>query len=229
MKSIRSIIFCSAILLLTVLPATAQGKIISLSETENQKSKSSEVNLPEDTMVEVQLSTNLQSNFINEGQFIAFTVVEPIKINGVTVIERGARARGKIAKVRKAGRWGRAGEIYLEMQDVIAVDGARIPLKLTRKEKVTGDSDHATSVVRGGVTIAAVVLLGPVGVIYGAYSLARSGLNKGGDAVIPAGLLLETKVIGNAKVKVALTEPVKKQNEDAGKEEKIASEKNSIE
>ena len=229
MRNLRSFVFLSVILCLTVLPATAQEKIIPVSETENQKTKTTEINLPEDTMVELRLSTGLQSNLIIEGQLISFSVVEPIKINDVIVIEGGARARGKVAKFRKAGSWGRGGEIFLEMQDVMAVDGSRIPLKLSRQTKATGDSDHAPAIARGGATVAVVALLGPVGVIYGAYSLVRSGLNKGSNAVIPEGLLLEAKVIGSAKVKVALTEPDKKQNEDSGNDEKITTEKNSLE
>ncbi len=229
MRKLRSFVFICAIFCVTVLPTMAQEKIIPVTETENQKAKTTEINLPEGTLVEVRLSTEIQSNFIIEGQLIAFSVVEPVKVNDAIVIERGAHARGKVAKFHKAGRWGRAGEIILEMQDVLAVDGSRISLKLSSQTKATGDSDHATAIARGGATVVAVVLLGPVGVVYGAYSLVRGGLHKGTNAIIPEGLLLEAKVIGNSKIEVTMKESDKKLNENHVKDEKISTEKNSRE
>lgn len=219
MKNLRKLALPFALLLLTALPAIAQGQpgATVTSETEKQTTASAELTLPEGTMVEVQLSADVHSNYVQEGHLIAFTVVQPIKINDIIVIEKGAHARGRIVKVRKAGRWGRAGEIYLEMQDAVAVDGARIPINLIHKEKAVGDSDHAPTIISAGAGVATVAILGPFGAIYGAYLLARGGLNKGSDAVIPAGMLFETKVTGDTKVKVTLTAPAKKQPEMATK------------
>lgn len=230
MKNLLKRAFPFALLLLTTSLASAQDKTIASAtpETEKQKPVVAELTLPEGTMVEVQLSNEIHSNQVQAGHLIAFTVVEPIKINGLTVIEKGAHARGRIAKVHKAGRWGKAGEIQLEIQDAVAVDGTRIPLKFTHREKAVGDSDHATTAIRAGASVAAVAVLGPFGIPYAAFFLVRSGLNKGSNAVIPAGLLFETKVIGNAKVKTALVEPTKKPNEVASEEEKVTTEKTPL-
>ena len=111
----------------------------------------SEMTVPDGTPLEVESSFNVSSGEVQEGSAVSFTVVHPVKINGVTVIGAGARATARVTKAKKGGSWGRAGTLAWEMKDVIAVDGSKVPLEFAKRTK--GDS-------KGGTVTTAVIVTG---------------------------------------------------------------------
>ena len=133
-----------------------------------------EVKVPDGTAVEIELKETISAKSLKEGSIVDFTVVQPVQVNGVTIIDRGAPAKARITRAKKAGYWGRAGKLEWAMQDVLSIDGTRIPLRFT--QRTTGDSKGGT-VATGAVATA--IFLGPVGLLW--------GLKKGKDAVVPAG------------------------------------------
>lgn len=85
-----------------------------------------EATIPNGTSVEVAVSSDVSPGGLQEGSFVEMSVAQDVVVGGVTVVARGAEARGRVMAVRHAGL-GSAGEVVWFMQDVQAVSGERIP------------------------------------------------------------------------------------------------------
>ena len=165
------------------------GDNSQLVEANDAPSVLTEITVPEGTPLEVESTFNVSSGEVQEGSAVSFTVVHPVKIDGVTVIGAGARATARVTKAKKGGSWGRAGTLAWEMRDVVAVDGSKVPLEFAKRTK--GDS-------KGGTVATAVIV---TGVLF--WPAAPFwGFKKGKDAKVPAGSRFEVAVHGNAVVKV---------------------------
>src|SRR6202034_4204920 len=70
--------------------------------------------------------TTLFRSDLQEGTVVYMVVVEPVMLNGVTVIPRGAEARARIMAVRRTSL-GSSGQVVWFMQDITAATGDHIP------------------------------------------------------------------------------------------------------
>jgi hypothetical protein len=147
-----------------------------------------EVKVPDGTEIEIQLKNNASSEELKVGDIVDFSVVRPVVVNGVTIIEKDASARARITTAKKRGHWGHAGKLEWAMQDVQAVDGNRVSARFTQRS--IGDSKGGTVAV---AAVATTVLLGPLGLLW--------GLKKGKPAIIPAGNRYSVFVSGDTAIK----------------------------
>jgi hypothetical protein len=85
-----------------------------------------EMKIPNQTAVQVAVSSDVSPDNLQEGSMVEMTVVEPVTLNGVVVIPRGAEARARIMAVRRSSL-GASGQVVWFMQDVTATTGDRIP------------------------------------------------------------------------------------------------------
>ena len=145
------------------------------------------IGIPDGTPLEVEATFTVSSAEVEEGSAVSFTVVHPVIINGATVIARGARATARVTKAKKGGSWGRAGTLAWMMQDVIAVDGSKVPLEFSKSTR--GDSKGGT--VATGIIVTG-VLFWPAAPFW--------GFKKGKDARVPAGRRFDVTVHGNSTV-----------------------------
>lgn len=150
------------------------------------------VTIPDGTPLEVECTHTVSSGDVQEGSAVSFTVIHPVKIDGVIVIARGARATARVTKAKKGGSWGRAGQLAWMMQDVVAVDGTRVPLEFVTSKK--GDSKGGT--VATGVIVTG-VLFWPAAPLW--------GFKKGKDAKVPAGQRFDVTVHGDARVQARVS------------------------
>ena len=137
---------------------------------------------------EVELARNASSEELKVGDMVDFIVSQPLVVNGVTVIEKGATARATVTEGKKAGRWGKSGKLQWAMKDVTAADGQKVPLRFT--QRTTGESKGGTVAV---AAVATTVLLGPLGLLW--------GFKKGKPAIIPAGNRYSVFTHGEANIK----------------------------
>jgi hypothetical protein len=167
-------------------PKTAKSASGDATETD----RLAPIKIPDGTLVEVESVSTVVSSDIEAGNAISFSVVAPVRIDGVTVIAAGALATGRVVKAKRGGRWGRAGQLAWKMQDVTAVDGTRIPVQFTRNQK--GDSKAGT--VTTGVIVTGLLLLpiAPIGLLW--------GFKRGEDAFISAGRRYDIFTSGNSSV-----------------------------
>ncbi len=92
--------------------------------------KNARVNLPAGTEFVVETLFPASMFKMKEGGHIGLTVVQPVYVDGVLAIPRGAIAKARVAKVIKRPSRNRAGWIYWELEHVVGLDGTEIPAEL---------------------------------------------------------------------------------------------------
>ncbi len=147
--------------------------------------------IPDGTLVEIEAPYQVNSKEFKPNDEISFRVLNPIKINGVTVIEQGANATGRIEKAKRGGHFGKAGLLVWTMQTVTAVDGSQIRLRAA-PERLRGDSKAAKFATQMIITGALLPFIAPVALLH--------GFKRGKDAFIPAGKRYDVFVNGEAVV-----------------------------
>jgi hypothetical protein len=149
------------------------------------------VRIPLGTVIGVEPTKALSSADVANGNAITFLVSRRVLVNGVLVINRGAVARGRVTKSKRAGFWGRPGKLDFAMEDVLAVDGTRIPIQLSDGVKGT---NYTSAVTAAAIVTGAIVFpyTSPVALFW--------GLKKGDDAVLDQGTKLAAVVKNNQEV-----------------------------
>ncbi len=148
------------------------------------------VKIPNGVTIEVEAPFTVSSQEVKKGDAISFRVVNPVKVDGVVVVAAGATATARVVKASRGGHFGRAGRLAWAMQDVMAVDGTRIPLQSSGR--IVGDSKGAKVATQMIITAAALPLIAPVALLY--------GFKRGENAILPAGKRFEVLTQGGAEV-----------------------------
>jgi hypothetical protein len=105
--------------------------------------------------VNLTFAQDLSSKTSSEGDPVALTLVDDLKVGSVVVAKAGAHAIGEVTKAEKSGMMGKAGELNLRL-DYIKVGDTKIRLRGTKgKEGASGTT--------GAVVLT--VLFGPIGLI----------------------------------------------------------------
>ena len=133
------------------------------------------VKLPQGTVVLVETLYPVSSAIFKINNTIAFSVARPVFVDGALIIPRGTIARAKIVRLKKAGIMGRGGALTFEMEQIVAMDGTKIPVLLTAAAE--GDSRKGVLAVGAAATSA---LIFP----YTAPAALVWGFKKGDDAVV---------------------------------------------
>lgn len=157
----------------------------------NKIERSSSLKIPDGTPIEIEAPYTVRSMDFKPKDKISFRVVDPIKVNGITVIEQGATATGRIERSKRGGHWGKAGLLVWSMQTVTAVDGSQIPLRVAPL-RLRGDSKGAKVATQMIITGALLSFIAPVALLH--------GFKRGKDAYIPAGKRYSVFVEGTPSV-----------------------------
>lgn len=114
-----------------------------------------DVNVKAGTPVKVALRERLYSiDFPKNASTIdvVLQVIEDVKVNGVTVVRKGALARGKITDWKGEKSFSRDATLRFVVQSVTAVDGQEIPLaENSTANKESSKASAAESVAIGGL------------------------------------------------------------------------------
>jgi hypothetical protein len=141
------------------------------------------VAVPVGTVVQVVFNNPVDPATVAPGQTVMLSVVNPVVIGGVTVIQAGAPVLGEVTAAEQSGSVGKPAKIGVALRQVTAVDGTNIPL--SGQKQMEGQNKQTTSLV---VTILCCVL---------------GLLMKGGTATIPAGSQLQATTMAPVTVTVA--------------------------
>ncbi len=150
--------------------------------------------IPDGTPIEIEAPYTFRSIDFKPNDRISFRVVNPIKIDGATLIEQGATATGRIDKAKRGGHWGKAGLFVWTIQTVTAVDGSQVPVRAV-SVRLRGDSKGAKVATQMIITGALMPLIAPVALLH--------GFKRGKDAFIPAGKRYSVFVEGSVPIKPA--------------------------
>ena len=153
--------------------------------------------IPASTVVEVEAANPVSSADVDKGSPITFLVSRRVVVNDVQVIARGAVARARVINSKRAGAWGRAGTLDWVMEDVVAVDGTRVPVRLL---------DQAKGTNRISAVVAAAIVTGAIVFPYTSPAALVWWLKKGGDAVLDGSKKFNAIVSNNTEVTGLLTE-----------------------
>jgi hypothetical protein len=143
------------------------------------------VKIPAGVHVDLEMAHTIDSLTTRTGDLVSLRVVNPVVVDGVTVVAVGATATAKVIKAERNGHWGRAGRITWELKEVTAVDGSRVPIAATGH--VVGDSH--------GAKVAAVMALS----VLSPAALAV-GFKRGENAVVPEGKRFDAVTANEATV-----------------------------
>lgn len=141
----------------------------------NQPPETVRLTLPAGTAVEIESAFSVSSANLEKGNRITFLVTRPVFVNGALGIARNAVATGRVVDIKKAQGWGRPGELAWEMEDVFAVDGSRVPLRVS--ESLKGNTRVPTTIAGAAATAALVFpYTSPAALVW--------AFKKGDDAVL---------------------------------------------
>jgi hypothetical protein len=149
------------------------------------------VQIPAGTIISIEVPKAISSANVRKGSLITFLVSRRVTVDETLAIDRGAKVNGRIIKRKRPGLFGRGGSLEFALENVVAVDGTRVPIQLSKDVK--GDN-HTTAVAAGAIITGAIIFpyTAPVGLIW--------GLKKGDEAVLEQGTRLAAVVRKNHEV-----------------------------
>jgi hypothetical protein len=178
LKQLRDAGVPDAVIAAMLLPrdaarAATQGEVAaSVSEPQSSQPVPASVKIPVGVRVELEMAHTIDSMTTRTGDAVSLRVVNPVVVDGMTVIAVGATATARVVKAERNGHFGRAGRIVWELKEVTAIDGTRVPLSASGR--AVGDSKGA----KVAATMALAVL-SPVALV--------AGFKRGENAVVPEG------------------------------------------
>ena len=136
----------------------------------------SQVQMPANTLAKVSLVTPVNAKNLKAGDRIEIKAGEDVVENGRLLFAKGAPGYGEVVKVKQAAVFGRDAEVQIDFKTLRTVDGTDASMMVgeASKEKMQSMAFAA------GASIAGIALLGPIGIIGGAFV-------KGKNVDLPAG------------------------------------------
>ncbi|HKR00024.1 MAG TPA: hypothetical protein VJT09_05090 [Pyrinomonadaceae bacterium] len=178
----------AVILAMVMAPKSAASQ--SQSSVPRELQKNYRVKIPNGVTIEVEAPFTVSSQDVRKDDRISFRVVNPVKVDGVIVIETGATATGRVVQASRGGHFGRAGRLAWTMDNVTAVDGTRIPLQAAGR--IVGDSKAAKVITQTIVMGSLLWVVAPLALLH--------GFKRGENAILPAGKRLEVFSQGEVTV-----------------------------
>lgn len=142
------------------------------------------VSVTKDTLVRIKIVSPLDTRSSRVGDTVIFQASDDVYVGGLLAIGRGAYGTGKVTKVEPAKNFGRDAKLEVSFDSIDSMGGNKIDTFLGEKAK-----EETKSLAKAaGATFAGMVLLGPIGVVGGAFV-------QGQEISIPAGteLFIQTK------------------------------------
>lgn len=158
-----------------------------------------EIEIPAGTRLDIEAVYDVSSRFIKPGDLLSFHVLVPVRIDGFTVIDKYSLVTGRVVQAKRGGHWGKAGKLTWIMQDVVAIDLTRVPLRAHQDIRESQNTVKGTS--HGGEVAARTIVFGAL--LFPISPLAlMSGFRRGDDAVLPQGKRFVVFVQSNTIVKL---------------------------
>lgn len=145
--------------------------------------------MAQDTLIRIKMLTTLTSKNSRVGDKVRFEAAQDIYVGPMLVIAKGAVGTGKVLSVEHARNFGRDGKLDISFDTITAIDGSVINTYMGEKAK----KETLSLAKAAGATIAGLVILGPVGVVGGAFV-------HGKEANIPAGTEMYVQVKNNTNM-----------------------------
>ena len=132
--------------------------------------------LPNDSVFKISFTAGMSTKQSRQGDKVQFKAADNLYVNDVLVLPKGANGVGVIKKVVQPGIFGKDGRIDITFTHIYGVDGTKIPLTVGELAQQKAESIAGAA----GAAIGGMVILGPVGIVGGAFV-------KGNSVTIPVG------------------------------------------
>ena len=135
-----------------------------------------QVVLPKDSVFKIAFTSELSTKMSRKGDVVHFKAADNLYVNDVLVLPKGATGVGEVKKVVQPGIFGKDGRIDIDFTCIYGVDGTKIPVTVGELAKQKAESIAGAA----GAAIGGMIILGPVGLVGGAFV-------KGNSVTIPVG------------------------------------------
>lgn len=156
--------------------STRVDELLKLASYEDAKVPVQEVTLPKDSVIKIAFTSELSTKTNKIGDVVNFKAADNLYVNDVLVLPKGANGIGKVKKVVQPGIFGKDGRIDITFTHIYGVDGRKIPVAIGELAKQKAESIAGAA----GASIGSMIILGPVGIVGGAFV-------KGNSVTIPVG------------------------------------------
>ena len=164
--------------------AANSGQLAESERPAAQISETREVKIPAGTPLEIEVAYTVSSLDVRPEELISFRVIVPVKVDGLTVIEKSSLVTGRIVVAKRGGHWGKAGKLAWTMRDTVAVDLTRVPLQA--RNDFAGTQNRVTGTSHGGQVATQMVVMGALLGPFAPVALMQ-GFKRGENAVLPEG------------------------------------------
>ena len=140
--------------------------------------------VPANTLIKVALVDPVNTKNIKVGDTVRFKVASDVIVNGKLVFAKGEPGEGEVTKVTHARNFGRNAKLEINFRQTKAIDGTDVDTFVGDEAK----EEMKSLAMAAGASLAGIVLLGPIGIIGGAFV-------NGKDIDLPEGteLYIQTK------------------------------------
>ena len=132
--------------------------------------------VPANTLIKVATVDAVNAKNLKAGDTVRYRVAEDVIVDGCLVFAKGEPGEGKVEKVKQAKNFGRNAEVQIDFHTTKSIDGTEVDTYVGDKAK----KEMKQLAMAAGASIAGMLLLGPIGIIGGAFV-------KGKNVNIPAG------------------------------------------
>src|SRR3989440_5549419 len=168
----------------TVTTDAANPVQLSQPESATPSPAVRELKIPAGTPLEIETTFTVNSQYVRPEELISFRVLVPVRVDGVTLIEKYSLVTGRVVEAKRGRHWGRAGKLSWIMQDGVAVDLTRLPLQAMRDTPAGTNRVAGTS--HGGQVAAQIAIAAPL-MLFAAPLALTARFKRGEDAVLPEG------------------------------------------
>ena len=123
------------------------------------------VSVPADTLVKIALVDPVNAKNLKVGDTIRYKVSDDVVLDDYLVFAKGEPGEGTVTKVKQAQNFGRNAEVEIDFKQTKSIDGTEVDTFIGDKAK----EEMKSYAMAAGASLAGVLLLGPIGIIGGAF------------------------------------------------------------
>ncbi len=165
------------------------------------------ITIPSGTVLVVRMGESVSSKTSKPGQAFTATIAEPVQVDNVTVIPRGADATGTVTEAVPLGRFKGGAKLALKL-DSVAFGGNKYDIQTSAVARSASGKGKRTAVMTGGGAGLGALIGGLAGGGKGAAIGAIAGAGAGGAGSAFTGNK-DIELPAESAVSFKLTEPLK--------------------
>lgn len=124
-----------------------------------------QVSVPKNTLIKVALVDPVNTKNLKKGDAIRYKVAADVIVDGKLIFAKGEPGDGVVTKVKQARNFGRNAQLEIDYKQTKAIDGTYVNTFMGEEAK----QEMKNLAMAAGASVAGMVLLGPIGVIGGAF------------------------------------------------------------